>query len=874
MLSRLTLLRRCAAHRGLVVIETRPDFDSEAFVDALVAELATVITADDPASPLVERPEPLMVTGLFGPAVTTWREVLIRRFRRELLTIMVLPKGVGADLLAAEPVPTLVVDAGALRCGVGDVAHYAAALGMDDPGPMVASAIVETGGSWPAWVKSALGSVASTVTAIDDLQQVVLAPPFRRRVIDSILTDVDPHSLDTLAQLAHLERFSAAAADAVGGFGFADTRIGHLPGVFREPTGLWAVVEPLRRELRARSELRPEVAESLVPVLTADGELLTLCRTLVDGGALDRAAAVLSEAPVAALNACSQRDLLGLLRVVMASQPPSTRLDMVLARVHDNLAQVDETTVTYRRIVESASQPTSLHLEAEAELLACQYRTISTGEALNAIDDLRERAESGRVPTPTRLREIEAKILGQSTAVEDVAAAAEAMLEVAAEWEFQHEPLRAARAIRWLAAGPLYFLGRHREAQRELARAATMAISQSFDFGLTMATKAWFDGLVGDADAHVTSSVQAHACLDGGGAAWMLAFVEWGSMCLAQRVGSPDALRRHARTVRSRLGEVAAGNSGLTLAAAEIVMLAELGEGELAAKALEALAPRREQHPVEFDLAAVASLAANDRLDEAFALWAELDVGGSVPSDRRWRIELLLLAAAGPDCHLDRPSIEREADRLGMGNLLPHVAPALYGDTRSGVSFRMQLSVLGEFGIVVGTDEVAVPNGHASDLLKLLAVMGGRCHLEVALDRLWPDTDVVLAQRRLKNVVRRLRTALGDDVLVRGTEHLALGEGVTTDLAQFEQLYAMVQANRKVSPFTARRDAVAALDLYAGPLLPDDLYDDRIADRRIELAARAEELLTVINSGPDAERPHAAWQAGALRKVGSPDQVF
>jgi len=100
-------------------------------------------------------------------------------------------------------------------------------------------------------------------------------------------------------------------------------------------------------------------------------------------------------------------------------------------------------------------------LEAAAELLWHQHRIIDADEAEDQLSVLRDNlaALPDSERAATRLREVEASILGQSALPRTVQRGADLLLEVASEWQHQGDDLRAARTMRFAASGPLQHLG-------------------------------------------------------------------------------------------------------------------------------------------------------------------------------------------------------------------------------------------------------------------------------------------------------------------------------------------------------------------------------------------------------------------------------
>src|SRR4051812_964472 len=153
----------------------------------------------------------------------------------------------------------------------------------------------------------------------------------------------------------------------------------------------------------------------------------------------------------------------------------------------------------------------------------------------------------------------------------------------------------------------------------------------------------------------------------------------------------------------------------------------------------------------------------------------------------------------------------------------------------------LRIRLLGGFAITAG-DRV-VPEGawrlrRGKSLVKLLALAPERhLHREQIAETLWPDRDPGSAANNLRQVIFVARRALDaaddggsgyltlrDDVLALGDEH-----PVEIDVDEFE---AAADAAREQRTIEACR---AALELYAGDLLPEDRYEEWASARRATL---------------------------------------
>ena len=199
-----------------------------------------------------------------------------------------------------------------------------------------------------------------------------------------------------------------------------------------------------------------------------------------------------------------------------------------------------------------------------------------------------------------------------------------------------------------------------------------------------------------------------------------------------------------------------------------------------------------------------------------------------------------------------------------------------------GDAEAIRIRLLGGFRVSVG-DRTVPENAwrlrKAASLVKLLALAPGhRLHREQAMDLLWPDLGRRAASNNLRQVVHTVRQTLapteGSRYLASDSELLVLcpGGNLWVDVETFEE--AAVSARRSRDPAAYR----AAMDLYAGDLLPADRYEEWAEDHRgrlreiylsllLGLARRWEErgeydlasevLRRTLNEDPALEEAHA-----------------
>ena len=229
----------------------------------------------------------------------------------------------------------------------------------------------------------------------------------------------------------------------------------------------------------------------------------------------------------------------------------------------------------------------------------------------------------------------------------------------------------------------------------------------------------------------------------------------------------------------------------------------------------------------------------------------------------QWRVTLMRAFAAfrrgqdGVAAVLAAQAFE-EAARLGQP-LLPLVRErslteqllALAANTEQPAALAlrasalpMSLAVLGRFELTVGGRPVPLRPGQETQLLKFVAVSGGRVHAEQAIETLWPE---VARLGRPQPPANRAQPVAGH--CRRGAnregEILALDAGLQVDVQEFfseaHRAHALASKDLALATAVAR----GAMARYRGDLLPDDRYDDWAEKPRQQAKLVMLELLDV-----------------------------
>ena len=105
---------------------------------------------------------------------------------------------------------------------------------------------------------------------------------------------------------------------------------------------------------------------------------------------------------------------------------------------------------------------------------------------------------------------------------------------------------------------------------------------------------------------------------------------------------------------------------------------------------------------------------------------------------------------------------------------------------------------------------VPIPAGNPQRLVGVIVASGGSVTIDQASEALWGDDDVERSRTRLRNVLLRLRRAVGD-LVVRTGSGLRLAPGVTCDLFDFRRRAQDALATARADPELAGELARVAL---------------------------------------------------------------
>jgi predicted ATPase/DNA-binding SARP family transcriptional activator/DNA-binding CsgD family transcriptional regulator len=181
--------------------------------------------------------------------------------------------------------------------------------------------------------------------------------------------------------------------------------------------------------------------------------------------------------------------------------------------------------------------------------------------------------------------------------------------------------------------------------------------------------------------------------------------------------------------------------------------------------------------------------------------------------------------------------------------------------------------MLGGFRISVGTDKTIEAGAwrlrKAASLVKLLALAPGhRLHREQAIDLLWPEMGRKATANNLRQALHVARKTLDPDQNITGSYLSSVEESLIlcpegnlwVDAEAFEVAASMARRSRDPAAYGA------AIELYAGELLPADRYEGWAEGRRQELRQLYLALLVEL-AGLHGERGENEGGISVLRRV-------
>jgi DNA-binding SARP family transcriptional activator len=669
-------------------------------------------------------------------------------------------------------------------------------------------------------------------------------------ILDETIASLDTTGRAGLAQVARLPLLNADVVDAAVEPGFFDRVLAAGAPLYATDDGWWELAGPVREFLVSLAAPDPEVLRRAATRYRDLGHLAAALDLLFAAADDDAAAVLLSTGDLSAIDTMDVREYRAAVdRLDAAAVRAHPMVLVLLARFLDTAALFeprDEVLARAARLCEELDEP-GFERAIAAERASDLVREGRFADAEAAARELLAVTPSDEVLTRARLL----ASLGRTLCWhhDDDGRRDPASLREADDRLAEAAGLYERLGMRAAAAGMAPYRAMWIEYARGDAQGAVTRLDEAMDaianrprrwaYLLSMRAEAMLElGRHDDAWRAIDEILRVAAQLRDD---QLVAYAHWNAMTTASHEGDATAVVEHLRVVEANRAQwwPAAGGDFCATAAEDLARVGEI------ALAHEHLAMAKELNVDADALIAMAeaSLLARHGDPDAADAALQLVAGTGIDPREYWRIDLLRAyaafrradRAAGP---LAARAFEAAA-ALGLAHLpltkergLTEQLVALAAETGLPAARAIELDavpvtlfVLGRCELTRGGRPVALSPGQGLQLLKLVAVSGGRVPAERAIEALWPDVDLDSGRNRLRTVLNRLRNEAGE-VLAREAETLVLAEWLTVDLAGFDDEARRAMALGRTEPMLAVAVARAAISRYRGEVLPDDRYEE------------------------------------------------
>jgi DNA-binding SARP family transcriptional activator len=758
---------------------------------------------------------------------------------------------------AAQLVDGLIIDAESLRITPAEVLE---AL------PSATDTLAER------LVDAADGSVRVIATSLDQAVRdpsadpVAVASQMVRVAAEVALQQLSAHERSIVALLARAPGIDWHLLDQLGGDGFVARAVAAGIPLRRQLTGAL--------DLSSASALRgtpidPTTAAALAEDMLERGRALEAIALVLDAGEHDRAVEMMKGLSESVVETVEPRLLLSMLARLGSAVEREPALLLMRAGATRFLGQVDQAVADLDRAVRLAVDGDPrlrrrVAIEAARARLAEGRREEAERIARETLGELGE----GEERTYARAHQVLADCASSSDAREDLQRAAESYRVAATAWESCGEFARARTCRVTLSLGVLTPLGRFDEALAQVGQLlATPDISDA-ERCYAIVTEGF---VLFNANRLDSAELRFERIADLGylyDNPRLIAAASWGMALVASRREDLAATLRWIATAQNTaLGEDD-DVLGVSFMCDAANMLGALGELDSAAMYLERAIARRPVYPgqvlstkymLECRRGNLGDYEAALRQTVPAALWQlklltayALAIHGETDQARTMLDEAtreLLALGFGDFASLGERRIHEELVGMLKGTAAP-AAPDPAAAVRAPASTptgRRLLVLGGPISVQeVNGDLVVVPPGNPQRLVGVVAANGGSATLDLVSDAIWPGDDVEASRARLRNVLLRLRRAVGD-VVVRSGNGLRLAPGISCDLHEFERKAADALSTARADPDLAGELAQVAVAEGDMQVFVDFEYDEWAVSARRRVEQQLISLLDLLS---------------------------
>jgi DNA-binding SARP family transcriptional activator len=726
-----------------------------------------------------------------------------------------------------------------------EVADLASSFGIE-----LLQADVETlrraTGGWAAALVLAAERLVRCPDPEGEVQRIARQQQPLRYLLGRQLEGLDEASATAVAQLAHLPLLSPALVEAVAG----DKRLlerATAAGIPFGPRsdGWWDLPGPVQELLQRKAPLEGPTALVAAEVYRSAGELAEALHVLLRAGEAQAAAALLATLSPQEADDLGYFELRTLLDAIPAGSVESQpRALLHLARACEPAAQTRLRAQTLERVLTLARGRGDGELVRAVQAERCRdlVRDGQADEAEAQAAGLLEATGPGELSTRARLLDVLGRAAAWRRDARSLTRAEQLLREALVLCQQLGERSWASQVVMPLAHGVHYCRGHHEQALELIKGTLAELPGRSHQRGVILS-------FYGDILVNCGRFQEAEAVVEEGrylGTVLqdrrVLAYAAWTGAMLASQLGDAGRTLTELRSAEAQYDDWFDHSTGADFLADAADLADRVGERGAALAYLERARARRDEAPLAVAIAEAAVAARSGDPNEALAVLDRLASMPRFEPRERWRLSLLrayaTLRLGGPEAGPLAARAFDEAAALGKA-FLPlvrerAVAERLVGlaaaaGSRAAAQLQasgrpLSIALLGRFEVRQAGQLVTIPVGKPQQLVKLLALSGGRVPAEVAIEELWPEVEPSSGRKRLRNVLNRLRSA-GPALVARQGEVLVLADA-EVDADVFEDEARAVLDHRDT--------AIAGLVLsrYRGTLLPDDRYEEWAAAPR------------------------------------------
>lgn len=768
-----------------------------------------------------------------------------------------------------------IIDATALAVAAPEIIDF-----VPDRSATIANRVVE----------AADGCIRIIATALDQAMRepgadpIALASRMVRAANSAAMQQLGPRDNAVIGLLARAPGIDRRLLDRLAGPGFAERAL--------------AAGVPLRRlltgglDLAAAASFRsapvePMAAAHLAAELVERDRPIEAIGLLLDAGAHADAARMVMDLSESVTDTVEPRLLLGLLARLGTVTEHEPALLLLRAAATRSIGRVDDAVADIDRAVAraAASEP---HVRRRAAVEAARAR-LAEGrreDAVRAAEQALVDLGAGEEHTYARAHEVLAECAATSNSRSDLQRAAECYRVAAAAWEGCGEYARARACRRDLAMGVLVQLGRHDEALAQLGQLLATSDMSDAERSWTVLSEGFVlynANRLESADARFVRVADVGYVHDN---PRLIAAAAWGRALVAARRGDVDSTLRWVATAENTALTDADDVLGVLFLCDTATALGALGELDLASRYLNRALERPSVFP---DQLATTKFLLDARLGRVGDVEARLR---STPPAEWWRVQLVAAHAVARQGDLDTArrllaDSERELVALGFSSAtalgegrthselqallqrapLPSHSVATAGAYPPLASGPRRLRVIGGGMVVEDADGVnQVPPGNPQRVVGVVVANGGSATFDQLSEAIWPGEDVDVSRARLRNVLLRLRRAVGD-VVVRSGSGVRLADDLPCDLIEFERLALDALSSTRADPELAGRLAAEAVKAGDGTVFAGFEYEEWAITSRRSAEHRMIGLLDLLSVQAEDAGDLPAAQAFAERAL-------